>query len=331
MSHRFFLGIDAGGTKTHAVIAGQDGHILGAGRAGAGNWESAGLSGAGRVYTQALAGALAMAGLAVGALSGAGYGLSGVDWPSDTKRLGPVLRRLGVPGPHVLVNDAYVALRAGSDEGYGIATIAGTGCTVVGRNRAGEQFRTLALGNEWGDFGAASDVVRLATRAIAFAHLGRGPETRLSERFAEAYGADSVLDLVERITRRKADRPGGRLAPLVFATAADGDEVARAVLIAAGRELGQNAVAVARRLGLLAEPFDLVMAGGVFRASCPLFREALIETVRACAPLVRAAPLQAAPAIGGVLLAMDACGEPAGAEVRRRLIEQARRHPILFE
>jgi N-acetylglucosamine kinase-like BadF-type ATPase len=229
----------------------------------------------------------------------------------------------------VLVNDAYVALRAGSDQGYGLAVISGTGVTVAGRNRQGQQFRTFALGGEWGDFGSAYDVVALATRAVGYAYTGRGPATLLAERFVEAFHARDVLDLVERITRGQVEPPNGRLAPLVFATAAAGDTVARAVLVEAGQDLGHNTVAVGRRLGLLHEPFDLVLAGGVFRDTCTLFRDALVDLVRASAPASRPTLLVAAPAIGGVLLAMDAAGESVSAEVRRRLMDEARQQPVL--
>jgi len=75
---------------------------------------------------------------------------------------------------------------------------------------------------------------------------------------------------------------------------------------------------------MLDQPFGLVLAGGTFRDPYPLFRDALIEIVRASAPFVQPAPLLSAPAIGGALLAMDAAGEAADAQVRRRLIDEAR-------
>lgn len=327
---RYYLGVDAGGTKTHALIADSTGRIHGAGRAGTGNWESVGLDGAARSLTQALDGALNSAGVRKAELCGAGYGLAGMDWPSDGPRLLPVLDQLDVPGPRVLVNDAYVALRAGSDAGFGIAVISGTGVTIVGHNRAGEHFRTFALGGEWGDFGASSDVVALATRAIAYAHTGRGPATRLTERLLEQYQARDTLDLVERITRGQADPPNGRIAPLVFTTAADGDQVARAVLIEAGEELGRNAAAIAGKLQMLDQPFDLVLAGGTFRDPYPLFRDALVEIVRASAPHVQPVTLLAAPAVGGALLAMEAAGAVVNAQIRQRMVAEARQWPALL-
>ena len=120
---RFYLGIDAGGTKTQALIADRAGCIRGVGRAGPGNWENVGLKGAYRALAQAADQALTSAELNPTDLCASGYGLSGLDWPSDEERLTRVIERLGVPGPAVLVNDAYAALRAGAREGCGVAVI----------------------------------------------------------------------------------------------------------------------------------------------------------------------------------------------------------------
>src|SRR5262245_25501557 len=316
---RYYLGIDAGGTKTNDAIADQDGRIVGVGQAGTGNWEIVGMKEAGRSLERALKGALGTAGLRTSDLSGAGYGLAGLDWPSDEERLDPVVRQLGVPGPQVLVNDAYVALHAGTDDGCGVAVIGGTGATVAGRNHKGEQFRTLGLGDDWGGFGGAGDVLAQATRAMVYAYTGRGPATALTELFCAATQTRDVLDLAERATRDHSVKIDRRLVLLVFDAAEAGDQVAQDILVHTGQEQGRNVVAVARRLEMLAESFDLVMAGGLLRDTYALYRDALIGYVRERAPAVRAAPLLAPPVIGGVLLAMRAAGDRDGADVRQQL------------
>jgi len=72
------------------------------------------------------------------------------------------------------------------------------------------------------------------------------------------------------------------------------------------------------------------MVGGTFRDPYPLFRDALIEIVRASAPQVQPAPLLCAPAIGGALLAMEAAGELVDAQVRQRLVDAARQWQALL-
>ena len=300
-----YLGVDVGGTKTHVIIADASGRILGAAQAGPANWETVGLEGTYRVLAQTLKKAAAGARVNAASLRAAGYGLAGLDWPSDETRLGPVVRRLGVPGPNVLVNDAFIALYAGSGEGYGVAIIAGTGATVAGRNHRGESFRSFGRNRNWGDFGSARDIVNLATLALVHAYLGRSQPTLLTDRFLEIYRAQDLPQLVEWISRDQVKRPDGRLAPVVFEAAQAGDDVAQDIIRQIGRELGQNALAVARRLDLTAEAFPL---------------EPFRDEARAVQPVDRQAP----PVAGSIFMAMQAAGQEVTPEVRQRLLAEAR-------
>ncbi len=319
-----FLGIDAGGTKTHALIADARGHVRGVGLAGPGNWESVGLEGALAAYREALKAALADASLAVTQLAAAGYGLAGYDWPSDDERLRPLLARLGVPGPYELVNDTAVALRAGTEDDVGVVIISGTGTTVAGRNPAGERWRTFGEGEELGDIGGASDIARLALRAVARAYTGAGPETMLSEQLVEHYGAPSVIAMLESFVRDRVPRPGAALAPLVFAAADAGDAAAAEIIRHVGHEQGLNAAAIIRRLGMEALTFPVVLAGGVFRSRSAELVAAIMEPVRAIAPHAHPRLLHAPPVAGGVLLAMEAAGVTPSADVQARLATEAR-------
>ncbi|MGC8946929.1 MAG: BadF/BadG/BcrA/BcrD ATPase family protein [Anaerolineae bacterium] len=316
-----FVGVDAGGTKTHALVADESGEVLGVGRAGPGNWEGVGLDGARAALRQAVEEALAAARTLPQEVTAAAYGLAGLDWPSDESRLRPVVEELGLSGPAVLVNDTFVALRAGAREPWGVVIVAGTGTTVAGRNRRGETARTLGLGYPFDDWGSAPDLAQAALHAVARAYTGRGPATTLSDRLVHLVGAADVADLLEGVSRWRYN-----LFPLVadavqalMEEADGGDEAAREIVLRAGRELGGGAVTVIRRLGMEDEPFDLVLAGGLFRSATPLLLEALSETVRAVAPGARPVRLDVPPAVGGVLLAMDAVGWVLPPEARQRL------------
>jgi N-acetylglucosamine kinase-like BadF-type ATPase len=319
-----YLGIDAGGTKTHALIADDRGRVRGAGVAGPGNWEGVGLEGAFTAYRQALSAALAEASLAIGQLAAAGYGLAGYDWPSDDDRLRPILRRLGVAGPFALVNDTAVALRAGSEDGVGVVIISGTGTTVAGRNPAGERWRTFGEGEDLGDTGGASGIARLALRAVSRAYTGAGPETALSAMLVEHYGAESVIAMLESLVRDHAPRPSAGLAPMVFAAADAGDLAAAEIIRHVGHEQGVNAAAIIRRLRMESLALPVVLAGGVFRSGSSELVAAIMEPVRAVAPHAHPRPLHAPPVVGGVLLAMEAGGLAPTAAVQARLATEAR-------
>ncbi len=323
-----FVGVDAGGTKTHALVADESGEVLGVGRAGTGNWEGVGLDGALAALRQAVGEALSAARTSPQEVTAAGYGLAGLDWPSDEARLRPLVEELGLSGPSVLVNDTFVALRAGAREPWGVVIVAGTGTTVAGRNRRGEMARTLGLGYPFDDWGSAPDLAQAALHAVARAYTGRGPATALSDRLIRLVGAADVADLLEGVSRWRYN-----LFPLVadvvqalMEEADSGDGAAREIVLRAGRELGGGAVVVIRRLGMEDEEFDLVLAGGLFRSASPLLLDTLRGTVQAVAPGARPVRLDVPPVVGGVLLAMDAVGWAVTPEVRRRLEEGARRH-----
>ncbi len=324
MSVECYLGIDAGGTKTHALIADTRGHVRGVGQAGPGNWEGVGLEGALAAYRQALQAALSDGQLRVEQLAAAGYGLAGYDWPSDDARLRPLIARLGVPGPFDLVNDTAVALRAGTPDGVGVVIVSGTGTTVAGRNPAGERWRTFGEGEDLGDTGGAGGIARLALRAVARAYTGAGPQTVLSEMLVAYCGAESVIGMLESFVRGHAPRPGAAFCPRVFEAAAAGDAVASEIIRYVGHEQGLNAAAIIRRLGLQALTVPIVLAGGVFRAESAELVAAIMEPVRAVAPHAHPRLLHAPPVVGGVLLAMEATGAVPSPEVQARLAAEAR-------
>ncbi len=303
-----FLGVDAGGTKTDALLVDERGAARGGGQAGPGNWEVVGPEGAFQALQQAVGQALAEAGVEAGAVTAAAYGLAGLDWPGDELLLRPLVERLGVGGPQVLVNDSFVALRAGARQPWGVVVVAGTGTTAAGRNRRGETARTLGLGYPFDDWGSAPDLAQAAVHAVARAYTGRGPVTALGERLVALAGAASVAELLEKMSRWQIDlRPAvTAVVQAIFEQAAAGDEAAAGIVRRAGRALGGGAAAVIRRLGMEGETFDVVLAGGLFAARDTLLLGVLAETVQAIASRAELRPLEEPPVRGAALLAMEA-------------------------
>jgi len=298
------LGMDVGASHTRAVLADGSSRILRVGRAGSGNWEGVGLEGAREAYQTALDKALADAGLAREAIAASAYGLAGLDWPSDVDRLEPVIASLGVPGPHEMVNDVFLLLRAGTVDGVGVAAIAGSGTKVVGRNRAGRTAATFGTGYPFADWGGAGDIARAAVHAVVLAYQKMGPLTALAERLCAAVGVGETIELLEQIMRHEVEI-GGWFAPQVFECAAEGDVAAQGIVRRVGESVGANVLSVARELDMLGEPFDLVTAGGVFSSRTPLLYESLGEAFAQEAAQVNLAPLNAPPVVGAILLALD--------------------------
>lgn len=316
-----FLGVDGGGTKTHALVADQAGTVLGIGRSGPSNWETVGVDGTREalrvVVEQALKGAAARA----SEVAAATFGLGGIDWPSDVARLAPAVAPLGLPGPVDLLNDSFVALAAGTNGSAGVVVVAGTGTVAAGRNAKGETFRTLGLGADYGEFGSAGDVSRAALAAVASSFTGAGPATTLTERLLELTGCGSVAEMLEMVSRGRIPMPES--APAVAEAAEAGDPVAEGILARVGRSLGTSAGVVARRLDIHEGRFDVVLAGGLFRSGSRILEDAVAGEIRRVAPFATMAPLRTPPVVGAAVMAMTLLGLEAPVDVQRRLAEGA--------
>jgi N-acetylglucosamine kinase-like BadF-type ATPase len=132
-----FLGVDIGGTKSHALIADETGRALGLGVGGAGNYEVVGYRGLAETLNAITDEALIMAGISKDQLAGAGFGIAGYDWPVERERTYQAIQTLGLTAPLEFVNDTIVGLLAGATEGWGVAVVAGTSNNCRGRDRQG--------------------------------------------------------------------------------------------------------------------------------------------------------------------------------------------------
>jgi N-acetylglucosamine kinase-like BadF-type ATPase len=306
------LAVDGGGSKTHLAICDESGAVLGAATAGPSNWETVGLRGAADTIGDALEKALAASGVRRDQIEAAAFGLAGVDWPSDVDRLTTALASLRLTCPMTLVNDSFIALRAGAQAPWGVVVIAGTGTVVAGKNRAGETFRTLGLGRLLGDDGSASDVAEQVVRAVARAYVGRAPATSLTEGLRSLMGAGSVEEMLEEYSR--GGEPELDAAPLALEHAARGDAVAVGIIEWAAGELGVAAATVARRLGMDGGPYELVLSGGLFRGGGELLETAISRAV----PTALLTRLEVPPVSGAVLMALELIGGRPAPDVQER-------------
>jgi len=315
---RYFLGVDIGSSKSHALIADETGHALGLGIGGPGNHEVVGYEGLAATLNAITDEALRMAGVSKGQIVGAGFGISGYDWPSEDEPTRQTIQTLGLPAPYTFVNDATIGLIAGAKQGWGVAVVSGTSCNCRGRDAQGREGRVTGAGSAFAEYAGAAELVGKAVQAIALSWTMRGPETRLTETFLRLTGATGAADLMEGLTQGRYSLTADA-AQAVFRVAAEGDHVARAIIRWAGRELGSLAVGVIRQLGMESLEFEVVLVGSMFKGN-PLLTKAMAAVVHRVAPKARLVRLAAPPVIGGVLLGMEQVGLNA-AGVRERLIE----------
>ncbi len=303
---RHVLGVDAGASKTFALVAEETGGILGFGRAGPGNHQTVGLENAVRAIHNACIKALLQADVQ-GPVEVGVFGLAGADLPEDFSLLTGAMERLALAKTVRVENDSMVALRAGTSRSWGVVVICGTGFNAAGVAPDGRTFRFPGLGWISGDWGGGWDIAQEVVRAVVRAWDGRGSPTLLTSLVLDFFGLNNVEALVSVLYHRSIpEEKLLELVPLIFAAAWQGDAVAQNILIRLGKEVGVAAGTVIKKLGLEKTDVEVILAGGVFKGKGSLLLDTVVQTVHRVAPRARVVLPKYAPVVGAVLLALEA-------------------------
>jgi len=303
---RYFLGVDVGNSKSHALICDENGCAVGFGIGGSGNHESIGEEAFQNLLNDIITQAVTSANISLGDIAAAGFGIAGYNWSEDLPMLRRVIGSLEIDVPYGLMNDAGPGLLAGSSNGWGVSVVAGTGANARGRDRHGKLAQLTGHGTLFGEVGGGGALVRRAVGDISRAWSLRGKPTNLSEMFVEQLGAVDVEDLLSGITRKRYTLDAD-LALTVFQAALEGDEVAKESIRWLGEGLGDMACGIIRQLSIEDEEFDVVLSGSLYKGS-PILQETISEMVLELAPRARFVYITAPPVTCAVMLAMEQAG-----------------------
>lgn len=295
------MGIDAGGTKTIGFLADERGEVLAETRAGAANLHAAGEPEVERILRGVVDEATGGRGHELAAVC---VGMAGAERDTDQRAVVAILKRIGILGRTLVVNDAFVALSAGVREGPGIVLVSGTGSIIYGRSARGLAARAGGFGRIFGDEASGYWLGRRALQAVARASDGRGPATLLTSLVLAHFGVTQAWDLIQHVNTRVLEHGVvSALAPVVEEARARQDEVATAILEEAAQELVTAASSVTDRLSMREDSFGFVLAGGAFKAA-PWLATELARRLPAVAAKATVTLLEAEPAQGAVWLAL---------------------------
>jgi N-acetylglucosamine kinase-like BadF-type ATPase len=302
-AHRVVVGVDGGGTKTHAVIMDENEQILGEAIAGPSNPLRVGIASAAAAVREAVDCACAAAKVRRSDIIAAEIGLAGARKDELRDRMREALDGI-VVGDFEVVGDAEIALYGATDGEPGLVVIAGTGSICCGINGRGKRICAGGWGPVAGDEGSGAWMARAALRAIAKAVDGRGPKTSLTEAACSYFHVDAAEDLSTAIYAPTItnERLAGFGRAVVQAAKAK-DPVALEIVTQAGRELGQAAAAVIRGLKLERDVFQVAYVGGVFAAAGDIVLEPMRDAVLAVAPRAYLAEPRFPPAVAAAKMA----------------------------
>ncbi len=258
---RIVLGMDIGGTKSHAVLADETGRILGEGTGGAGNINFIELEMAEQSFTEAITTACKQAGIEE---LEAEFAVIGIEPQPDP--LFPCLNRLARPKRIIRKQEGECSLVGGLADNVGVSLIAGTGSVGWGRNAAGETHETSCWG-PIGDEGSAYWLAQRGLNAAFWAEDERGPATLMHGKILERLGGvsnirDNITLLYTSQDFRKEVSQYSRIV-MDLATADPPDEVMQDIVHEGAEHLAFMLAVCAEALGLHAGPYRVAATGSL--------------------------------------------------------------------
>jgi N-acetylglucosamine kinase-like BadF-type ATPase len=321
------VAVDGGGSKIDVAFIDREGRLLGARR-----WQGSTYEGLWEGDLRGLVAAIDLAcadagvdpDLPVAALGV--YCLTGVDFPQDARFIRRALTRRRLTEADVVLNDTFAVLRAGSEKSWGVAVVCGAGINCTGVAPDGRTARFPALGELSGDWGGGQAIGLAALGAAVRGRELRGPRTTLERLVPGHFRLRRPVDVVAAIHfGRTANSRLIELAPVVFAAARAGDEVARGIVDRQADEIVAMAASAVRRLRMARLGVDVVLGGGIFHNDDPPFFARIAAGIERVAPAATVIPLRALPVLGSALIGLDRLGVPrAAASLLRRQLTYER-------
>ncbi|WP_054958557.1 N-acetylglucosamine kinase [Paenibacillus dakarensis] len=253
------------------------------------------------------------------------FGLAGADLPAQKAQLNAVVERIGFT-EYALDNDSFLGIKAGSELGYGVCSINGSGTVTGGISPSGRRLQVGGVGSELsGDEAGGYFLARKVLRAIYDSFYRMGPKTSMTEPVMELLQIPDKSVFIEHAMNGVLNRslPNTKLMRIMFAAADSGDQAALEIINHSARQLSYSTIGCIHNLDFESD-VDVILAGSVWvKAESPLLLDQYKTYIASLTDHeCHFKLLHVPPATGAVLWALElALGQPADLIMRRRIIE----------
>ncbi|MDK2991994.1 MAG: hypothetical protein PWP48_1227 [Clostridiales bacterium] len=294
---RYYLGVDGGGTKTEALVADQNGVIIGVGKSGSSNPHFIDKN-------MALSALLDAISAALGDINMIDVAKAVICIPGMKKYKSELAERIGIDESKLFTYaDEQNTFVGALGKGYGVVVLAGTGSFAIGVNKNGSSDIVGGWGPVIGDPGSGYWMAVRALQAVAREYDGLAEHTVLTDKIKNHYSIGNI-NALKGIVSIDNISP---IAVLVKEAALEGDEAAKDIVWEAGVELAKMASAVITRLELDHKDYSLALTGGISNFGELIMRPFINALRRNHRNIDIVEPLFA-PAVGAVMLAMKEDG-----------------------
>lgn len=264
------------------------------------------------------------------------FGLAGADVPTQKAQLSEVVERIGFTH-YALDNDSFLGIKAGSEKGFGICSINGSGTVTGGISPSGNRLQVGGVGSELsGDEAGGYFLARKVLRAVYDSFYRMGPVTSMTTPLMDLLQIPDKSVFIEHAMNGVLKRtlPNTDIMRIMFAAADSGDQMALNIIDHTAKQLAYSTVGCMHNLDFGLE-VDIILAGSVWvKAESPLLLNKYKTYVASltehqCNFIILHVP----PATGAVLWALEiANGQPVDITMRKNIIakvENVKRNPSL--
>ncbi|MDD8018025.1 MAG: BadF/BadG/BcrA/BcrD ATPase family protein [Bacteroidota bacterium] len=311
MKNKFIIGMDGGGTKTHAVIANLNGDILAEHTAGPSNFQIIGVEKTAEAIYSLIGLCCESVECSVDQIVSVVLGLTGAGRVGDQKRMADGLKKYSAKRnvrlkKIIVESDARIALEGAFKGDSGIILIAGTGSIAFGKDAKGNVHRVGGWGRILGDEGSGYFIGRLGMTAVAHELDGRGEKTKLSTMIAKKFRLTDQSEIITAVYKDNFDIAS--IAPLVLKGAEENDAVCRMIVEQSAIELAEHVEVAAKMISAsmqtkVKSKIHLAFIGGLI-ANETLLSELLRNYLSSNFPSIEIIQPMASPAYGAVVLGM---------------------------
>jgi len=301
-----FLGIEAGATKSVAILADATGTCLQ-------RLEGTDPANLRLLSEPKLLGLLQHIAGRMPAPTALGIGMAGALDEADRGRIRAAAARIWPEVPCWAGNDLETALAAASDKtsaanSVRVIVISGTGASCYGQTANSAKVLTGGWGHLLGDRGSGYDIALRSMRAVFRTLDLTGKWPALGQRFLRALQLEEPAELIA--WAGSADKAAiAALTVELFAAAAARDKIARKIRAESAELIAGNAIACARRLVRKASGVEFVLTGSVLQKQ-PAFARQVGRHLKADWPGAEVKLLAREGAWGAVCLAQQQHGKP---------------------
>jgi glucosamine kinase len=293
------IGIDGGGSKTHAIVADETGASIGEATGPGSAVKPGDEEASAEVIAAVVRDALEAAGMSHVTPRVICIGVAGAGREAARQALWQALVARDLAADVVVHSDFGIALDDAFGDGPGVLLISGTGSAAFGRSPAGTTARCGGWGPVIGDEGSGTWIGRRALSVVSAAADGRESQTALTGAILTAAEVNEVSDLIPWAANASREQIAS-LAPVVFSVADAGDLRANAIISLAVEELMLHIRALAQQLfGDERAAVPVAFTGGLLKKGSTL-RKRLEHRLRSAVPGAQVKAGEITPARGAV-------------------------------